>query len=132
MATPLVGIIMGSQSDWETMKYAADTLKKFGIPYEAKVMSAHRTPDVVLEYSANAESRGMKVIIAAAGGAATGLARAGVMGRGLRASPAGGPRSRRRSGPAPLLVAAPRPRAGTPRPGTPAAGTPPPFAEPAG
>lgn len=68
--TPLVGIIMGSQSDWETMKSAADTLRKFEIPYEAKVMSAHRTPDVVLDYSAKAEERGMKVIIAAAGGAA--------------------------------------------------------------
>jgi 5-(carboxyamino)imidazole ribonucleotide mutase len=71
MATaPLVGILMGSQSDWETMKYAAETLRKFGIPYEAKVMSAHRTPDVVLEYAAGAEGRGMKVIIAGAGGAA--------------------------------------------------------------
>jgi 5-(carboxyamino)imidazole ribonucleotide mutase len=71
MATaPLVGIIMGSSSDWETMKNAADMLKKLNVPHEAKVMSAHRTPDVVLEYSAGAESRGMKVIIAAAGGAA--------------------------------------------------------------
>jgi 5-(carboxyamino)imidazole ribonucleotide mutase len=71
MATaPLVGIIMGSQSDWDTMKNAAEILRKFDIPYEAKVMSAHRTPDVVLEYSANAESRGMKAIIAGAGGAA--------------------------------------------------------------
>ena len=68
--TPLVGIIMGSQSDWDTMKHAADMLRKFNIPYEAKVMSAHRTPDVVLDYSAQAESRGIKVIIAAAGGAA--------------------------------------------------------------
>jgi len=71
MATaPLVGIIMGSQSDWETMKNAAEMLRKLGIPYEAKVMSAHRTPDVVLDYAASAESRGMKVIIAGAGGAA--------------------------------------------------------------
>jgi 5-(carboxyamino)imidazole ribonucleotide mutase len=69
-AAPLVGIIMGSQSDWDTMKHAAETLRKFDIPYEAKVMSAHRTPDVVLDYAANAESRGMKVIIAGAGGAA--------------------------------------------------------------
>ncbi len=69
-STPLVGILMGSQSDWDTMKNAADTLRKFDIPYEAKVMSAHRTPDQVLEYSATAESRGMKVIIAGAGGAA--------------------------------------------------------------
>jgi 5-(carboxyamino)imidazole ribonucleotide mutase len=71
MATaPLVGIIMGSQSDWDTMKNAAEMLRKFDIPYEAKVMSAHRTPDVVLEYAASAESRGMKAIIAGAGGAA--------------------------------------------------------------
>ncbi len=69
-ATPLVGIIMGSQSDWDTMKNAADIFRKFAIPYEAKVMSAHRTPDVVLDYCAKAESRGMKVIIAGAGGAA--------------------------------------------------------------
>ena len=68
--TPLVGILMGSQSDWETMKNTADTLKKFGVPYEANVMSAHRTPDAVLEYSAQAEARGIKVMIAAAGGAA--------------------------------------------------------------
>lgn len=68
--TPLVGIIMGSQSDWATMKNAADTLRKFDIPFEANVMSAHRTPDLVLDYCAKAEGRGMKVIIAAAGGAA--------------------------------------------------------------
>ena len=69
-ASPLVGIIMGSQSDWDTMKHAADILRKFDIAYEANVMSAHRTPDVVLEYAASAESRGLKVIIAGAGGAA--------------------------------------------------------------
>ena len=69
-STPLVGILMGSQSDWETMKQAAQILRKFEIPYEAKVMSAHRTPDQVLEYSASAEARGLKVIIAGAGGAA--------------------------------------------------------------
>ncbi len=68
--SPLVGIIMGSQSDWDTMKHAADMLRKLDVPYEAKVMSAHRTPDVVLEYSGTAESRGLKVIIAGAGGAA--------------------------------------------------------------
>ncbi|MSU77284.1 MAG: 5-(carboxyamino)imidazole ribonucleotide mutase [Gemmataceae bacterium] len=61
---------MGSQSDWETMKNTADTLKKLGVAYEANVMSAHRTPDAVLDYSAKAESRGIKVLIAAAGGAA--------------------------------------------------------------
>ncbi len=69
-SSPLVAILMGSQSDWETMKNAADTLKQFEIPYEAKVMSAHRTPDLVLDYAATAESRGVKVIIGAAGGAA--------------------------------------------------------------
>lgn len=69
-ASPLVGIIMGSQSDWDTMKHAAEMLRKFEIPHEAKVMSAHRTPDLVLDYAATAESRGLKVIIAGAGGAA--------------------------------------------------------------
>jgi len=69
-SAPLVGILMGSQSDWDTMRHSAETLRKFEVPYEAKVMSAHRTPDQVLEYSAGAEGRGMKVIIAGAGGAA--------------------------------------------------------------
>ena len=69
-ASPLVGIIMGSQSDWDTMKHAAEMLRKFEIPYEAKVMSAHRTPDLVLDYAKSAQSRGLKVIIAGAGGAA--------------------------------------------------------------
>ncbi len=68
--SPLVGIIMGSKSDWDTMKLAAEMLQKLDVPFEAQVMSAHRTPDVVLDYAASAESRGMKVIIAAAGGAA--------------------------------------------------------------
>jgi 5-(carboxyamino)imidazole ribonucleotide mutase len=68
--TPLVGIVMGSASDWETMKNAADTLDKLQIPYEKRVLSAHRTPDAALEWAATAESRGLKVIIAAAGGAA--------------------------------------------------------------
>jgi 5-(carboxyamino)imidazole ribonucleotide mutase len=72
MAThPLVGIIMGSDSDWDpAMKRAAEMLKKLDVPFEKKVMSAHRTPDLVLDYAASAESRGLKVIIAAAGGAA--------------------------------------------------------------
>src|SRR5450755_452533 len=71
MATkPLVGIIMGSQSDWDTMRLAAEMLRKLEVPCEAKVMSAHRTPDLVLDYSAQAEGRGMKIIIAGAGGAA--------------------------------------------------------------
>jgi 5-(carboxyamino)imidazole ribonucleotide mutase len=67
---PLVGIIMGSQSDWETMKHAAKTLKDLGVPHEVRVLSAHRTPDQLFEYAASAESRGIEVIIAAAGGAA--------------------------------------------------------------
>lgn len=67
---PLVGILMGSKSDWETMEHTAITLKKLGIPYEAHVASAHRTPEKVVEFCKGAEDRGMKVIIAAAGGAA--------------------------------------------------------------
>lgn len=66
----LVGIIMGSTSDWETMKNAADTLEQLGIPHEVKVVSAHRTPDLLFEYAAAAEQRGVEVIIAGAGGAA--------------------------------------------------------------
>lgn len=67
---PVVGIVMGSTSDWDTMKNAADTLDKLQIPYEKRVLSAHRTPDQALEWAATAESRGLKVLIAAAGGAA--------------------------------------------------------------
>jgi 5-(carboxyamino)imidazole ribonucleotide mutase len=70
MAEPLVGIVMGSTSDWETMKNAAKTLEEFGVPYEAKAMSAHRSPHLVAEWASGAAQRGMKVIIAAAGGAA--------------------------------------------------------------
>jgi 5-(carboxyamino)imidazole ribonucleotide mutase len=66
----LVGVIMGSTSDWETMRQAAEMLAAFGVPYEAKVVSAHRTPQWMAEYAATAESRGLKVIIAGAGGAA--------------------------------------------------------------
>jgi 5-(carboxyamino)imidazole ribonucleotide mutase len=61
---------MGSASDWETMTHAADTLKKLAIPFESKIVSAHRTPDRLFEYAASAESRGLKIIIAGAGGAA--------------------------------------------------------------
>ncbi len=64
---PLVGILMGSVSDWETMKHATETLKQLGIPYEVRVLSAHRTPDQVMEYAATAEERGLEVIIAGAG-----------------------------------------------------------------
>jgi 5-(carboxyamino)imidazole ribonucleotide mutase len=67
---PLVGIIMGSRSDWETMRHAADTLAALGVPFEARVVSAHRTPDLLFEYAGSAESRGLEVLIAGAGGAA--------------------------------------------------------------
>jgi 5-(carboxyamino)imidazole ribonucleotide mutase len=67
---PLVGLIMGSQSDWETLSHAAQTLESLGIPYETRVISAHRAPDLLFEYAATAEQRGLEVIIAGAGGAA--------------------------------------------------------------
>lgn len=67
---PLVGIVMGSDSDWSLVKKACETLDKFGVPYESRVISAHRTPEMAIEYSRSAEGRGLKVIIAAAGGAA--------------------------------------------------------------
>src|SRR5574340_904435 len=70
MNAPQVGVVMGSSSDWEVMKHAAMQLKHLGIPYEAKVVSAHRTPDLLYEYAASAEARGLKAIIAGAGGAA--------------------------------------------------------------
>ncbi len=68
--TALVGIIMGSSSDWETMQAAAGTLAKLGIAHEVRIVSAHRTPDLLFEYAAGARARGLKVIIAGAGGAA--------------------------------------------------------------
>ncbi len=67
---PAVGIIMGSNSDWPTMKAAAKVLEEFGVPFEARVVSAHRTPDLMFEYAATARDRGLRVIIAGAGGAA--------------------------------------------------------------
>jgi 5-(carboxyamino)imidazole ribonucleotide mutase len=67
---PLVGIIMGSTSDWETLKSAAETLERLGVPHEVRVVSAHRTPDLLFEYAATARERGLQVIIAGAGGAA--------------------------------------------------------------
>jgi len=70
MAQVQVGIVMGSDSDWPLVKKACDTLDKFGVGYETRVISAHRTPEVAIEYSKTAEERGLKVIIAAAGGAA--------------------------------------------------------------
>lgn len=70
MEQPVVGIVMGSDSDWPLVQKACATLASFGVAYETRVISAHRTPDVALEYSRTAEARGLKVIIAAAGGAA--------------------------------------------------------------
>jgi 5-(carboxyamino)imidazole ribonucleotide mutase len=67
---PLVGIIMGSKSDWETLQPAADTLGRLGIPHETRVVSAHRTPDLLFDYASTARERGLEVIIAGAGGAA--------------------------------------------------------------
>lgn len=67
---PLVGVIMGSKSDWETMRHAVETLEAFGVPYETRVVSAHRTPDLLMDYAASAAGRGLEVIIAGAGGAA--------------------------------------------------------------
>ncbi len=67
---PLVGIIMGSGSDWDTMKFVSKTLKALGVPHETRVVSAHRTPDLLFQYASNAEKRGIEVIIAGAGGAA--------------------------------------------------------------
>jgi 5-(carboxyamino)imidazole ribonucleotide mutase len=67
---PLVGIIMGSRSDWETMRHAADTLEQLGVPHETKIVSAHRTPKRLYDYAHSARDRGLKIVIAGAGGAA--------------------------------------------------------------
>jgi 5-(carboxyamino)imidazole ribonucleotide mutase len=67
---PLVGVIMGSQSDWETLRHAAETLAELGVPHETRIVSAHRTPDRLAEYAKSARGRGLRVIIAGAGGAA--------------------------------------------------------------
>src|SRR5215212_5136968 len=67
---PLIGLIMGSKSDWETMTHAAQMLESLGVPFEVRVVSAHRTPDLLFEYAGSAEARGLEVIIAGAGGAA--------------------------------------------------------------
>lgn len=69
-ATPLVGVIMGSQSDWETMRHGVDVLKALGVPHEVRIISAHRTPQRMVEYAQSARCRGLKVIVAGAGGAA--------------------------------------------------------------
>ncbi|PIW27805.1 MAG: 5-(carboxyamino)imidazole ribonucleotide mutase [Rhodospirillales bacterium CG15_BIG_FIL_POST_REV_8_21_14_020_66_15] len=68
--SPLIGIIMGSQSDWDTMRHAADVLAELGVPFETRVVSAHRTPDRLYEYAKSARGRGLKAIVAGAGGAA--------------------------------------------------------------
>ena len=70
MTKPVVGIIMGSTSDWETMRHAADTLDQLGVPHEKKIVSAHRTPQRLYDYAHSAKDRGLKVVIAGAGGAA--------------------------------------------------------------
>ncbi len=70
MSEPLVGVIMGSRSDWETMEHAVDTLVDLEVPHEVRIVSAHRTPDLLYEYGSTAEERGLQVIIAGAGGAA--------------------------------------------------------------
>ncbi|MFN2500563.1 MAG: 5-(carboxyamino)imidazole ribonucleotide mutase [Pyrinomonadaceae bacterium] len=67
---PLVAIIMGSKSDWPTMEHASQTLDEFGVPHETKIVSAHRTPDLLFEFAKSAEERGLEVIVAGAGGAA--------------------------------------------------------------
>ncbi len=67
---PLVGVIMGSRSDWETLVHTANTLDSLQVPYEVRVVSAHRTPDLLFEYASTAEERGLEVLIAGAGGAA--------------------------------------------------------------
>ncbi|MFA9460463.1 5-(carboxyamino)imidazole ribonucleotide mutase [Thiohalorhabdus methylotrophus] len=67
---PLVGLIMGSASDWETLQHTAETLEALGVPHEVRVVSAHRTPDLLFEYASGAEERGLEVLIAGAGGAA--------------------------------------------------------------
>ena len=70
MAKPLVGVVMGSNSDWQVMSHAVDILKEYGIPFETKVVSAHRTPDLLYQYAESAAERGLQCIIAGAGGAA--------------------------------------------------------------
>ena len=76
MTEPTVGVIMGSDSDWGTMKAAADALAEFDVPHEVRVVSAHRTPDAMLGYARDAAGRGLRVIIAGAGGAAHQIGRA--------------------------------------------------------
>jgi 5-(carboxyamino)imidazole ribonucleotide mutase len=70
MSTPVIGIVMGSQSDWDVMRHAVDMVKQFGVPFEAQVVSAHRTPDLLYRYAETAAGRGLQCIIAGAGGSA--------------------------------------------------------------
>jgi 5-(carboxyamino)imidazole ribonucleotide mutase len=70
VAEPLVGVVMGSRSDWETIRHSAETLESLGVPHEARVVSAHRTPDRLFDYAASARERGLRAIVAGAGGAA--------------------------------------------------------------
>ena len=70
MAEPIVGVIMGSRNDWETMRHAVETLEQLGVPVEKRIVSAHRTPDLLFEYASTAADRGLQVIVAGAGGAA--------------------------------------------------------------
>jgi 5-(carboxyamino)imidazole ribonucleotide mutase len=70
VSTPLVGVIMGSKSDWETLQHADQILTQFGVPHECRVVSAHRTPQLMVDYASSAQGRGLKIIIAGAGGAA--------------------------------------------------------------
>lgn len=70
MSTPLIGLIMGSKSDWDTLRHTAETLDRFALPYEKRIVSAHRTPELLREYATSARSRGLRLIIAGAGGAA--------------------------------------------------------------
>jgi 5-(carboxyamino)imidazole ribonucleotide mutase len=70
MTPPLVAILMGSKSDWDTMRHASETLDRFGVAHEARVLSAHRTPEATAQYASGAEERGIEVVVAAAGGAA--------------------------------------------------------------
>ena len=69
-SNPLIGVVMGSKSDWDTMRHASEMLARFEVPHESRIISAHRTPQAATEYASGASQRGMKVIIAGAGGAA--------------------------------------------------------------
>ena len=98
MSQVLVGVIMGSRSDWETMAHAANTLETLGVPHEVRVVSAHRTPDLLFEYAGTAARRGLEVIIAGAGGAAHLPGMAAAKTRAARAGGAGGVEGAQRFG----------------------------------